>query len=447
MSAKRIVAGFGAFPTSADVIALRLGTPDIPGDIRLRTLQASLRRRALVPSELGIDILTVGLAVYGADLSVSRTHDGDDGWTRHLHIDVEVREVDRWSAAAEALARALRFLTNDVWTFSFRRRDLTDRDLGFSLSPLSRPRFETERLALFSGGLDSTIGAIDLLADSNPIALISISGERTTSSPQLRLQPILATHFPDVPLLHIRQHVRIPRAVDGSYESSQRGRSFLFLAFALLVASCYGHHIDVIVPENGLIALNVPVDATRMGSNSTKTTHPFFLSRMRELVRCLGLNVDIQDPYRFTTKGEMIRDCRNAAALAMALPLTVSCAKAPQLFRKRGNSLLHCGACPACLIRRAAVRAGYAGTDPTPGYAFVSDLSNDVSATQYGLDIRAFKAAAARVRANPDRAAVDVYRSGPLTDVRASLAEYADVYRRGMVELDALLHDARTIGG
>lgn len=31
---------------------------------------------------------------------------------------------------------------------------------------------------------------------------------------------------------------------------------------------------ELLVPENGLIALNVPLDETRVGSFSTRTTHP-----------------------------------------------------------------------------------------------------------------------------------------------------------------------------
>src|SRR6266852_896439 len=44
------------------------------------------------------------------------------------------------------------------------------------------------------------------------------------------------------------------------------------------------------VPENGLIALNVPLDPLRLGSFSTRTTHPFYIARWNELLKMVGMN-------------------------------------------------------------------------------------------------------------------------------------------------------------
>ena len=62
---------------------------------------------------------------------------------------------------------------------------------------------------------------------------------------------------------------------------------------------------ELLVPENGLIALNVPLDETRVGSFSTRTTHPFYLSLWNELLVGLGLNLSVKNPYWNKTKGEM----------------------------------------------------------------------------------------------------------------------------------------------
>lgn len=59
---------------------------------------------------------------------------------------------------------------------------------------------------------------------------------------------------------------------------------------------------ELMVPENGLIALNVPLDETRVGSFSTRTTHPFYLSLWNKLLLGLGLNMSVVNPYWNKTK-------------------------------------------------------------------------------------------------------------------------------------------------
>jgi hypothetical protein len=66
--------------------------------------------------------------------------------------------------------------------------------------------------------------------------------------------------------------------------------------------------------------------------------------------------------------------------------------------------------------------------------------------TKEGKDIRAFKIAAQRLADHPEYAEVDVYRAGPLVQVVPSVADYVEVYRRGMMEVHALLADVRTEG-
>ena len=445
---RTIVVGFGpsrmrVHEDLSAALPLRLSLADWAGDVNLNSVRVRLRQLGLRPSEIGLDILAVALGVYAADLCSNRESYGDDSWTRHLDVDVEVSDPGLWTRAAEMLVPGLRFLSNDIWRFSFRPRTYSISELGFSAPALNH--FQTNRVGLLSGGLDSAIGAIDMLCDAEPLLLASTAGERQTAGPQNEVVQALHRNFPNAAFEHIRQHVQIPSNLRFSSESSQRARSILFLAFGTFIATSYlPGTISLIIPENGLIALNVPTDVTRMASNSTKTTHPFFLARYRETLAALGLQISLRDPYRFKTKGEMVAES-NLVALRDIIPVTVSCAKAAQLFRQ-STSLLHCGSCTACIIRRAALAAGWQTADPTPGYYFTPDLyaAPILSGDPRGDDIRAFKAAAARVTSDPARAIVDIYRSGPMSDSRDMIHEYANVYVRGMREIDGLLRTAHT---
>jgi 7-cyano-7-deazaguanine synthase in queuosine biosynthesis len=316
--------------------------------------------------------------------------------------------------------------------------------LGFKPSAA---RFAPNGISLFSGGLDSAIGAIDSLNRGEALLLASTAGERQTAGPQNRVFEALKMAFPDAVLEHVHQSVVIPSALKEHGENSQRARSILFLAFGTFIASCFApNQVPLTVAENGLIALNVAPRANRMASNSTKTTHPFFLARVRETLKALGIGMDLREPYRFVTKGEMVA-AADPVALARIMPETVSCAKAAQLFHQR-TGLLHCGSCAACIIRRAAIAAGWKGADPTPGYFYTPNLAGEtvLADNSRGGDIRAFKAAADKLAADQSRALVDVYRSGPMSDVRLDIGRYASVYARGLGEVGSLLATVATVG-
>src|SRR5208337_258680 len=87
-------------------------------------------------------------------------------------------------------------------------------------------------------------------------------------------------------------------------EMTTRARSFLFFAAGIFASTGLDKAVTLRVPENGLIALNVPLDQLRLGALSTRTTHPFYIARWNELLHILGIPVTIENPYWDKTKGE-----------------------------------------------------------------------------------------------------------------------------------------------
>src|SRR5258708_32609005 len=107
---------------------------------------------------------------------------------------------------------------------------------------------------------------------------------------------------------------------DSAVEETTRGRSFLFIAAGLFAGTGLNQPFTLRVPENGLIALNVPLDLLRLGSLSTRTTHPFYMARWNDLLAALGINGNVENPYWDRTKGEMVAGCANRALLKTLLP-------------------------------------------------------------------------------------------------------------------------------
>ena len=94
---------------------------------------------------------------------------------------------------------------------------------------------------------------------------------------------------------------------------------------AAMAADAIGGDLIIHVPENGLISLNVPLDPTRLGALSTRTTHPFYMARFCDLLAGLGLPIRLENAYRFQTKGMMVTQCADDVLLKKEARHTMSC--------------------------------------------------------------------------------------------------------------------------
>ncbi len=316
--------------------------------------------RGVVPSETAIDLAILAATVTAADTRISRNADSQDSWTREIDLHVPVLDTALWAQATALIEQTLKFVTGDRWRVFFRDRHPDYRHLVVRPTDLVRAPFSS--VCLFSGGLDSFVGAIDLFEAGQTPLLVSAYWDLSTSSQKLCAQRIGAVYGEMSPR-HVRAHVGFDKN-DFTHrmdtESTTRGRSFLFFALAALAASGLDGEHMIYVPENGLISLNVPLDPLRVGAWSTRTTHPFYMARWQELLRLLGIAATLHNPYRFRTKGEMLSRCANTTLLRHYVGETISCSSVAKA-RWRGFAPRHCGFCVPCLIRRAAITPGLKG--------------------------------------------------------------------------------------
>lgn len=392
----------------------------------------------LRPAERAVDLALVAAAVTAADTRVSRNTEAQDGWTREIDLHLPVAEPGAWEVVAPLLARTLGFLTGDRWGLHFRHRPA---GVGRLAAPPGRLRTaDPSGVCLFSGGLDSFVGAIDLAAAGEAPLLVSHYWDGITSRHQTHCSRCLRSGFRPAGLHHVRARVGFPSGtVAGSKaENTLRGRSFLFFALASLAAAALGRReVAVHVPENGFISLNVPLDPLRLGALSTRTTHPFYMARWNELLRALDLPARLDNRYRHRTKGEMIRGCADRAFLRRHAKDTMSCSS-PTKARWAGSPPMHCGHCVPCLIRRAAMLAGF-GSDDT-SYTIPDLRARPLDANKAeGANVRSFQLALARFEANPLLARLLVHQPGPLADDPGDVAGYEAVYAAGLREVGDLL--------
>lgn len=397
-----------------------------------------LRARGLRPSETALDLGLLALLISAADTRISRDDNAQDGWSREIDLYVPVNEPQKWNACTQLLERTLRFLSGDRWRVRFHRRR-QDR-IELVKTPKELALQGNDSVCLFSGGLDSFAGSIDLLCEGKSPLLVSHYSDNSTSK-QEECMKHLEARWPELGKSHMRARVVVGNGVieSGGTEVSQRARSFLFFSLAAIAASALPEPSTIYVPENGLISLNVPLDPLRVGAWSTRTTHPFYMARWNELLQALGLNIKLENPYRFKTKGEMVSECNDPILLSTGISKTLSCSSVSK-GRFRGFSTGQCGYCVPCLIRRAAIAAS-PHTDTTI-YNELTDLNGVTldARSAKGRDIRSFQYLAARVEVKSSIADALVWKTGPLSDyTRDEIRHYTYVFRRGLSEVSQLL--------
>lgn len=398
-----------------------------------------LKKHNFQPSNIGWDILLLAVAVFSADTCISRSTDSQDGWSREIELNVPVNDPELWTTQTELLLKLLRFLTGDRWLIRFRQRPSDFSEIVVPIKDRNKP-IETHTVCLFSGGLDSFIGALNLISSGNQPLLIGHHKSKDVSIPQKQCANYLIDQFPEKPPIYVPLYLRTPKEIfNGGDEKTERGRSFLFLALAVLCASSLGKETELIVPENGLISLNIPLTPLRIGASSTRTTHPFYLDGYQQLLTNLDFPIKIKNPYQFDTKGEMAKRCKQPEVLRGFAFDTSSCASSSKRRWVGGGDLEQCGHCVPCIIRRAALEYAF-GEDLTPYTLNIKSRPLDIEKSE-GNQVQAYRMAISRLKKDPSLANYLIYKTGPLSNDQAFLKNAADVYFRGMMEIENLIKD------
>ena len=380
-------------------------------------------RIALPVDPVAFDFLSLSLAVTAADTFANR-REAADGWSRDIRMVVALADPKRWNPAIPLLQKALRFLSGDQWAVEFKR--------GGQTPPTPRARVrkklildECQSACLYSGGLDSAIGMLNLRAQGHRTVLVShaYSHDARRQEEILRLVGGGATRL--ALNAHPQQHLGYGNDVQ------MRTRSFNFLAMGALVAATLARHlpqgnkVPLFIPENGLISINPPLTSRRIGALSTRTTHPYYLSLIQSVLEMVGLPVQLRTPFANKTKGEMIKDCVDQKLLKKIARYTVSCGK----WKRSGQQ---CGKCVPCLIRRASFHA--AGWQDQTTYRPPGDnLRRVFEFATDSDDLMAMIVACRRLK----RADISswVAKTGPLPGDAHAREALIDVVRRGMAEV------------
>jgi hypothetical protein len=204
----------------------------------------------------------------------------------------------------------------------------------------------------------------------------------------------------------------------------------MFFTHAIILASALNKQTKLYIPENGLISLNIPLTNTRLGTSSTRTTHPYYMGMLQTLLNNLDIKVELKNPYQFKTKGEMIVDCSSPEFLKTNIAKTMSCSHPDQGRYNKEKSPSHCGSCLPCVIRRASIEKAY-GFDSS-SYR----IPNFDSGIIAPIDLKSYKIGILDYKNNKSNTSFKIQESGPIL---SDQKKFEELYKRGMNELALLL--------
>lgn len=202
-----------------------------------------------------LDLLEIAGYIYAADRLILRGSRSDveyHGWARQLHFFIKVRDFDFWNSPTvqNKLVNALLFMTGDKeYQFTFQSGHSTPPTSLFDNPGIVLPEEGNTRVMLFSGGLDSLAGAVDLLENSKDvICLVSHQSQPGTIKTQKGLVDGLKETYKDR-IKHYQFKCNLVSTYNRAAEETQRTRAFIYTSIAYAIA-CSQHQTGFYVHEN-----------------------------------------------------------------------------------------------------------------------------------------------------------------------------------------------------
>jgi 7-cyano-7-deazaguanine synthase in queuosine biosynthesis len=299
-----------------------------------------------------LDLVRTAAYVYAADQLVSRGGDTDiygGSWRREFMFCLPVSDPAFWDQQAIHDQQVLGFASEDHWSFCFDESRLPEQ-LPLRMDERGI-RHNPDCVVLYSGGVDSLCAAIEtnMLDGAKPV-LISHHPSGVFDHRQQNLVKELRRYVSNWSFPHTRFQVN--RIKSRERDTTQRTRSFLFAALGAASASTLGLS-KVVLADNGIVSLNLPINDQEIGAIASRSTHPKFIGFFNKLAATvLPCQPQVCNPLWARTKAEALDVLRSAKAEPL-LQETNSCAHRSRL----PVVTPHCGVCSQCIERRFASTA------------------------------------------------------------------------------------------
>ena len=308
------------------------------------------------------DLLEIAGYIYAADRSISRGAIDSleyHSWARNLHFVFKVRDLEFWKleSTARLLTEALLYVSGDnkfEFTFVGGAKDIGQLNV-FDAEGINPEKRGKQTIALFSGGLDSLAGILNVLETTmNNVILVSHRANHGTTKTQQGIYKRLKGDYPNrikyYPFHCTLKGIRAP-------EETQRTRIFLYTAVAFTLATIFGED-ELTIFENGITSINFSKRADLINARASRTTHPKTLHQLQIFFSHVAQKkITLNHPFLFNTKTDIFQLIQSFNRHDY-INSTVTCTKTFQKFHNNSNAT-HCGGCSQCIDRRFAAFASY----------------------------------------------------------------------------------------
>ena len=304
-----------------------------------------------------LDLLEIASYVYCADRRTSRgARDAVEyhSWSRTFEFVIRVRDETFWNKleVKQALSDALKFVTGDrEYRFDFQPGHSTPPTSLFDREEFSVADEKDISVILFSGGLDSLAGALELLVNTDEqVCLVSHQSlQPSIIRTQESLANALRSRFPNR-VHHYRFKCSLKEDIYAS-EETQRSRSFLYTSVAFALAYAYKQS-QFYVYENGVTSINFARREDLANARTSRTTHPQTIGLLQKFFSLfVDKPISIEAPFLWKTKTEVFESISTSGHPEL-IPNAVSCNKTRNI-----GQATHCGQCFQCVDRRIAAYA------------------------------------------------------------------------------------------
>lgn len=328
-----------------------------------------------------LDLLMIGAYAFGIDQQVPKHYEADvhgDKWRRDIVLCLPVHRPELWSSreVVGALAAILGFATDDAWSLHFTQVHDEPSPNAYLEIAAWEAMDTPDQVVLLSGGLDSACALIEQHTKYGRRPLVvSHSPAFHLTARQDHVRDYIAQHFrswgfPQIPVAIHRSDGTDP------VDYTMRSRAFLFAAMGSMMAVNVGVR-DVVLADNGVVSLNLPIGPQIIGAHASRSTHPRFIRLFNALTRVVfGDRAPVvQNPLWARTRAEVLEILKDSSSESL-ITETISCSHVQGLTSEQPQ----CGVCSQCIDRRMGTEAaGLQQFDPPEKYktnVFVDSLPN-----------------------------------------------------------------------
>lgn len=319
---------------------------------------------------LTFDLVNIFAECYHVDVTTRRT-----GKTNlNVSAYVSYQNIKIWNDNKETIEKLLKFVTiddNDNWSVEF-----IPINLSHEKSFIQCDANSYDNVSLFSGGLDSFCGIYNNEVKEKIIQYCAYKTSGKDTSYIKKSRDFIEQRDENKDICNIFDKYRCKKI-----SFNQRTRSLLFISLACLVASKYSIN-KINIHENGIMSLN-PSFQSRA---TTKTTHPRTIYLYQTLIDNLDINVMIQHPFLFNTKGQMVKNLD--LKYKNFIKNTRSCSKSSLNIEYNVEGTGGCGVCVPCLLRKISL-AAY--DMECFDHRYVVEYEGDISNEEYVSSVSYFR--------------------------------------------------------